>query len=170
MAQLIGAGAEHFDATALTAELGARAGDMLGEAAFYGNGDFHLHPAVHAEVNAALLDHLARGWALEVTRGAASTATARESVAPPHGAPTSLTRGGAQRLDPHLPIAAMSSTPPRGGAPHVPTASGDAVVRLVAAPGVRALRAQLARTCDGAAGARGHPSALCVGGAAPRAL
>jgi hypothetical protein len=68
-AQLMDAGAELFDAYALTAELGAHAHDPLGAAAFYGGRgrDFHLHPAVHAEVNAALLDHLARGWALEAT-------------------------------------------------------------------------------------------------------
>jgi hypothetical protein len=60
---LIDAGAEHFDALALTAALGDDARSALVSGAFYAWGNFHLGPAVHAELNAALIDHLARGWA-----------------------------------------------------------------------------------------------------------
>ena len=53
------AGAEVFDAFAITEFLGASG--ALGDAAY--NDENHFGPAVHAQIGAALVAHLARGWA-----------------------------------------------------------------------------------------------------------
>ena len=53
------AGAEVFDAFAITEFLGASG--ALGDAAYFNKN--HFGPAVHAQIGAALVAHLARGWA-----------------------------------------------------------------------------------------------------------